>query len=324
MVRIAVFLVALFFSFVASAQSGVGGAASSPNPYAQPSNGVFVCFGEPSAGAGSHTFNCNEPFNDTFGRTPRNLVINTGIRNLVLIVAGQSNRQAVAATPYVPTNASAVDNFNIMDGAIYPYVDPPLGSSYMLTAIPGGGPGHVGGRIADKFITNGIFDRVIVVPIGIGGSVIADWATGGRLQDKFCVTMARLAARGITPATTNVTFAVDWGQGESDNGVTSQANYQTRFGQMYARLQACGFVGRFFISKESWLANTVDANIQSAQAALVNNPNGLYAGADADSIGSADRVIDVPPSGTTHFKDSGNAALATLIYNAMHASGAPF
>src|SRR3954466_7292223 len=39
--------------------------------------------------------------------------INTGIKNLVLIIAGQSNVGSEAPSAYVPTNSSAVDNFNL-------------------------------------------------------------------------------------------------------------------------------------------------------------------------------------------------------------------
>lgn len=46
---------------------------------------------------------------------------------------------------------------------------------------------------------------------------------------------------------------------------------------------------------------------------------GTWAGANADSLNATNRQTD-----NTHFNDTGMASLATLIYNAMHASGAPY
>ncbi len=84
-------------------------------------------------------------------------------------------------------------------------------------------------------------------------------------------------------------------------------------------MQGCGFTGRFFVSVETWNAGAVWAPVQAAQAAVVNNGAGIYAGANADSLDATNRVSD-----NIHFNNTGQANLATLIYNAMHASGAPY
>src|ERR1700678_2933980 len=303
----------LLLVFGSSAHAGGGGAASLPDHFATQTDTVFDCSSE-----GGLTWNCNEPFTDTGGKTVRNLTVNTAIKNLDLIIAGQSNREAEATSAYSPTNASAIDNFNIQDGAIYAYSDPPLGSSYIATGVPTGGPGHVGGRVADLLINAGLFARVIVVPVAVGGSVVAQWGTGGVLSNRLCVAMSRLAARGITPSTTNVTFALEWGQGESDNGVTTQANYTTSLNQVISAVEACGFSGRIWIAEETWINGTTSAAIQAAQAAVVKNPP-VFAGANADSLNASNRVSD-----NTHFNNTGIAALATLIYNAMVATGSPY
>lgn len=315
MVRRVLVAALLYLSLALGALAGGAGGngGGGPDPFALQFTGVYDCASE-----GGFTFNCNEAYNVTFGRTPRNLTINTGIRNLVLISAGQSNRQSEAPSAYTQTNPNAIDNFNIQDGAIYPYVDPALGTGYIATGIPTGGPGSVASRVADKFISGGQFDRVIAVPVAIGGSMVADWATGGRLANRLCVTMRRLAARGITPSTTNVTFGIEWGQGESENGVTSQATYTTLLNQVISNAAACGFVGRWFVSIETWNAGNVWAPVQAAQTAIVNGTT-IFQSANADSLNATNRVSD-----NIHFNDTGIAALATLIYNAMHATGAPF
>lgn len=262
----------------------------------------------------------NAGYQATGGKTKRSLTINTAIRNLVLIVAGQSNYTNVAPTAYVPTNASVLDNFNVYDGAVYAAADPLLGAGWAYTVLGGVGtnpsPGNIGTRVGDLLITNGKFDRVILVPVAIGGTTASDWSTGS-MSNRIPTAMRRLLSRGIVPGTTNVTFAIIWGQGESDAG-TSQVNYTSRMNTVIASAAAAGFSGRWFINKQTWIAGAVDANVQAAQVGLPNGST-VFAGADADSLNAANRYAD-----NTHFNDAGMAALATLVYNAMHASGAPY
>src|SRR5437764_987243 len=84
----------------------------------------------------SDTLNNNVGNKDTNTKTVRSLAINLGIRNLVLLVAGQSNYTAVAPSAYSPTNGSALDNFNPYNGQMYAAVDPLLGAG---VATPSGG-----------------------------------------------------------------------------------------------------------------------------------------------------------------------------------------
>ncbi|WP_315804027.1 sialate O-acetylesterase [Bradyrhizobium sp. SZCCHNS3002] len=257
--------------------------------------------------------------------------INTGIKNLVLIIAGQSNGATEAPSAYVPTNGSAIDNLNIYDGGIYPWVDPPLGSTWAYQSFGGTGStcatlqscGHVGARIADIFISGngtvpaGTFNRVIIAPVAVGGTSISQHSIGGPLYNRICQAMQRLANRGITPSVTNTTFAIVWVQGESDTGTTLAA-YQAALNNIQAKAVSCGFSGRFFVNIQTWLSGTVNPTIQSAQSGIVDNTK-FWAGFNADSLGSGNRIAD-----NTHFNDSGVSALATGIANAMHASGAPF
>jgi hypothetical protein len=285
--------------------AGFGGTASSPDPFRVPDIAQvnYVCNG---------SWVCNAPYNATTGRTVRNLTINTGITNLVLFVMGQSNNENEAPSVYTATNASAIDELNWQDGAIYAAAEPHLGASYNST-----GPGLMDYRVADTLITNGRFARVILVPMAVGGSSVAQWATGP-LANLPCVAMARLAARGITPSTTNVTFAVDWGQGEAEIALsTSQAAYQAALQQIKTNMQACGFSGRFFVNVETWGGGVTYANAANAQAAVIDNIF-FFAGANLDTLNNTNRVD------TTHFNDTGSAAAAALKITAWHASGVPF
>jgi hypothetical protein len=239
--------------------------------------------------------------------------INPAVKTLVLITAGASNGASVGPSAFVPTNLRVIDNLNIYDGALYADLDPLLGQTQSSL-----GTGSIGPRLADLLITNGSFARVILVPIAIGGATSAMYAPGGVLYDHSCVAMRRLASHGITPATSGVTFAAIWHMGENDSGVP-QATYQANVSAQTTHLNACGFSGRQFVNKETILANTANGTIQAAQAALIDNVT-YFVGGNMDSLtGRTDRQAD-----GTHLTAAGQASQATLEYNAMHASGAPF
>lgn len=216
---------------------------------------------------------------------------------------------------YSAANDSKIDVLNVYDGAIYN-----MGSDALVGCDRFQGDSRKGNlipRVADTLITNGKFDRVILVPLAISGTSANDWANGV-LSNRIPVAMARLSARGITTSSTGVTFCIEWGLGETDNIIgTSQANFQTWTTTVRTNAVAAGFSGRFFVPQETWNAGSTSATIRAAQAALVDNTN-FFSGGDLDTLNNASR------QDTTHFSDAGAASAATLIYNAMHASGAPY
>ncbi len=255
----------------------------------------------------------NAGYSDVSGKTIRSSVLNTAQKNLILITAGDSNMASAGPSAFTPVNATVVDNFNIYDGANYAAVDPLLGQTGSSL-----GSGGIAGRLADKFVTAGTFPRVIIVPCAVGGSTTTMWAAGGVLYNRLNVAVARLAARGITPATTNVTFAIVYQIGANEHGI-AQATFQANVAQTIAKAQDGGFSGRVFIPSYSMISNVTDATIVAAQAALVDGVD-YFAGGDIDSLtGGTNRQGD-----GTHLTAIGQASAATLIYNAMISSGTPF
>ncbi|MGX9427962.1 sialate O-acetylesterase [Bradyrhizobium sp. LeoA1S1] len=249
---------------------------------------------------------------DTSGLTPRSLAINPAQKTLVLITAGQSLMADVfGPTIYVPANGAVIDNFNIYDGEAYPFgPKPALGT--------GGWGGNVGPYLGDLFISNGIFDRVIVVPIAVTGTAINQWVGDGPYAGRFAVAMKRLAARGITPSTPGVMFMVAWGQGEKDTDLgTSQAVYASNLNAWIARVRAAGFTGRIFVNVETMSSGVVSSAIQAAQMSVVDNV-GVWQGANWDALGESYRVDGTHPS------DAGAPTFATNLYNAICGSGALF
>jgi hypothetical protein len=255
-------------------------------------------------------------YKNTASASLRSQVINPAQKTLVLITAGQSNWQNINPTLYTPSNASVIDNFNVYDGGSYSIAGPLLGTQY--TGVAPQGPGNPAARVADLFVANGVFNRVIIAPIAIGGTTIDNWSnTSSSLYGRISVAVARLKSRGLSAATTGITWALFWGQGESDGG-TSQATYTASLNAIIAKAQAAGFNGRVFVAQETWNAGVTNANVRAAQAAVVNNTT-VFSGGDLDTLNATNRLAD-----NIHFNDTGAGAAATLVYNAMHASGSPF
>lgn len=247
--------------------------------------------------------------------TIRSQIINPAQKTLVLIVgAAQSQWSDIAPTFYSPTNASAIDTFNIYDSA----------SRSIVSGLNGGVPvspfgyGNIAVRVADNFVTNAVFDRVIIVSCAVGGTAIDRWATG-TLASRVPAALARLESRGITQSTPGVTFAVLIGIGETDNSLgTSQAAFTAGLNGFISNMAAAGYTGRYFVCQETWGGGITSSAVRAAQAAIVNNVN-IFSAGDLDTFNASFRNTD-----NLHFNDAGLLAVGNLVYNTMHASGAPF
>lgn len=256
-------------------------------------------------------------YRQTDGVTPRQVTIDPSKKTLVLLIGGQSQATTLQQTLYTPSNSAVVSYMNIFDGAFYPVTGPLLGTNWIPTGSPYGN-GNLTVRLADKLIARG-WDQVLMVNFAVGNTEVADWSVGGALYERSTVAMKRLAAKGITPSTTGVTFGFLFMQGESDNlNGTSQATYSAKLQEVFDKLDASGFVGRKFMPLETWISGSGTPTIRAAQAAAVDNVK-VWSGGDLDALGSTARFADL-----VHFNDTGAPLAATAIESAMHASGAPY
>ncbi len=250
------------------------------------------------------------PFISTNGLTVRSATINPVLKTLVYIAAGQSNRTNNVPTTYIPSNATVIDNLNIYDGALYNIQGALLGSAWYPNTSTG--VGNVLPRVADLFINSGMFNRVILVPIALPSTPAAAWSSGV-LSNRVAVAMARLAARGITPSTTGVTFTFDWGLGETDGALgTTAPNFTSQTNAVFTAAIAAGYSGPFFVPTETWSSGTASPVIQGAQQAMWNGTT-IFNGGNLDSLNNSNR------SDTTNFNDTGSIAASILIFNAMSA-----
>jgi hypothetical protein len=245
------------------------------------------------------------------GKTQRDGSLVASQKTLVLVIFGQSNTCNVNPSAYVASNASVIDNFNIYNGGTYAATTPLIGCSCSTL-----GPGNPFLRLADKLITSGTFDRVILVPAGIGATTAAMWAADS--YNRIAVTGRRLAAARLLGST--ATVAVAYQQGETDAGATSQVAYTSSLNTFITNVRLW-HSGPIFIAQSSWNGTISDTNITNAQASVVTNTaNGIW------SLGNMDANTTTwrQGAGNTHLSDTGADAWATAMQTALHAYGSPF
>lgn len=271
-------------------------------PYSAPDPGQF--FNEWDV-TSRNTF-----FNEQVSLTPRTLsVVAT---TLFLFITGQSLVTSIISDTFTPTNGSAIDCYTWYDGKNYVGVNPLKGC--------GGANHNYNLKIADGLITNGKFQKVVLIPCAISGTNIEPWASdglGGTQPSGYCRAIIsaakRLAAQGITPSTPNAKFLIKWNQGESDtrDGI-SQAAYTASFNKMKARVDV-DFPVKWMVAKETHYIGVNSSAIQAAQAAVVNGTT-VFVGEDMDSIADANRIGD-----QTHLTAAGGNLAATMGINAITA-----
>ncbi len=240
-----------------------------------------------------------EGYANTTGRTTESAALVGGEATGIFIILGQSLTANNGASNYTPTNAEKSQEISIFDGLCYRLKDPALGAS--------GGTGGYISRLADALITAGLFQRVIMIPCGVGGSSVLRWTPAGDLNHKLRVAYLRARSLGYTVS------GVLWGQGEADvQAGTSKATYKARFDEMADSIRALGCTAPWFVAQETYLSGVTNSTIRDAQSELVGTrtlPSGnsitVYAGPDLDTLGGANRQGD-----DIHLSDTGNANAA--------------
>ena len=155
--------------------------------------------------------------------------------------------------------------------------------------------------MADELIDAGAFDHIILSPVAVGASSMAQWAQGGALNASMIPLLQDLNARY------RVTHVL-WHQGESDFALkTDPARYKEQFLSFVATLRADGIDAAVFVSTATrCLPGWSERNaIQAAQQELASSHPGLKPGVDTDKfLEPQDRYDDC------HFADSGEVKAA--------------
>ncbi len=141
---------------------------------------------------------------DTYGRLidyPGKLKIDCppqDERTAVLLIFGQSN-----SANYGGQRFQAIDDhvINYFAGKCYRASSPLLGAENKL--------GETWTLLGNKLIDQGRFKRVVLIPAGIGGTSVSEWAAGGRLNSMLADVLDNAQQRY------RITHVL-WHQGERD------------------------------------------------------------------------------------------------------------
>jgi hypothetical protein len=192
----------------------------------------------------------------------------------VLLIIGQSNggNHGEARS----TAHRTVFNFNFFDGLCYRACDPLLGATG-----EGGSPWCI---LGDALIADGFARSILLCPLSVGGSTVAEWAPGGTYQHRMTYGIARLRQAGFEPS------SVFWHQGEADALYgTSADDYTRAFRALVGSLRDLGIRARIHIAIASYFAipegyGAKQAIIRRAQRSLICPQQGVLPGPDTDMI----------------------------------------
>ena len=191
--------------------------------------------------------------------------------------------------------------FNYFNGSLYKAKEPLLGAT--------GGSCSVWTRFSDLLIDSGLYKRVILIPIGIGGTSIDCWSNGD------CNQNLQEILKYIKRDSIKITHVI-WHQGESDNlGNTPKEIYKAKLKKILLQIRKYGLNADFYVCVASYHPNLIDkyngidTAIQNAQIEFVRENIGTKLGANTDLINlAADRYDGV------HFSMRGLDKFAKLLY----------
>lgn len=243
----------------------------------------------------THTNESNVLY-DNAGYTEVSCAPVEGQRTAVIIVMGQSLAANTVNSAYTPTH-SANQQLNIYDGKCYQAKGKALG-------VQGAQVSWMGARLGDVLLDRDAYDRVVMVPMAIGGTWAAEWANtttkpflGRRIGNVACM----LQSAGLTPT------HVIWMQGENDTySGTSQASYTASLQTIIGAIRGAGITAPILVNVESWLSGAISTAVRNAQMSVVGS-NGVIQGANMDSLNNSYRYDG------THLNAAGALAAANLL-----------
>ncbi len=215
-------------------------------------------------------------------------------RTMVLLSFGQSNAANYGEDVYVCKNKEV---YNFYRGSLYRAEEPLLGAD--------GKGSSVWTRVADRVIDGGLYDKVIIVPVGIGQTPISCWAEG-RCRTKLDEVIGELKSSGISLT------HVCWVQGETDNvDGTTRAVYKRHLTTIVEAFRNQGVFAPLFVALTSYFPYNndnplgIDPDVRGAQQEVIAAADNVFEGPDLDALNLAYYRYDA-----VHFSENGLDALA--------------
>ena len=221
----------------------------------------------------------------------------------IILAFGQSN-SANHGSATSRREHPAVGNLRVEDASCYIARSPLLGATGV-----GGSPWP---ELADKLLNCSTYERVLIVPFGVGGTTIRMWAPGGEHHPRIATVARALEHVGLRA--THVLFH----QGESD-AHTDPIEYTAAFTSLRIAMILQGLDAPMFVAVASLCgANTRSEPLRAAQQALPDSDvlaGSVFAGPDTDVLGESFRFDGC------HFNEQGLTAHADLWFSALQVSG---
>ncbi len=227
-------------------------------------------------------------------------------RTAVMLAIGASNiaNEGSADGRYEPK--SGVYNFNFLDGRCYIARDPLLGTAMDR--------GNLLTRLGDLLVARRIYDQVLLVPIGYGGTFVTEWSPGGRMYPRLRKAIAMLSCAEI-----RLTHIL-WQQGEAEGNQPSEkrdeASWINNFAKVENAIRTHKIDVPIFVAQCTICGGAASDVIRKAQKAVVRPDHGILPGPDLDTIG-IDQRWD-----RCHFSVTGMDNAAALWFDAITASNA--
>jgi hypothetical protein len=232
-------------------------------------------------------------YHDVADREPVSLGAADAARIGVFVTLGQSQTANAGEVTFAARDG--VLNLNPFDGKLYQARDPLLGCNDEQ--------GNFASRLGDLLVAEGLWDKVVLLPIGVGGSAVAEWAPGGVHHHRIAAAIGCLREARLRPT------AVLWAQGEADAIPGADGRrYREKLRQVIDTFRTGGMDAPFHVAVSTFCNVTSDGNavIRAAQRAVVAPAEGIFAGPDTDRLGIAYRYDNC------HFTDEGLWAVARL------------
>jgi len=228
-------------------------------------------------------------------------------RSAVVVILGQSNAGNYGEIRSPNRHGADIANY--------------FGQQCAVAAEPLMGSDGIGGSpwvaLANAALDDGIFDRMLLVPVTLGGTGMTRWNAGGDLYSLAETTLRRLALAGIPPT------HVFWVQGEAERADGSR--YRRNGGNDYFDgLQAIVNLVRRYSQAKVFVSPTSSCRgeqrdpapeIRWAQTEIVRENSGVvFSGPDLDAIDRPDQRTE-----GCHLSEAGMTAYVSGWFAAIQA-----
>jgi hypothetical protein len=244
-------------------------------------------------------------FRDATGRTGvSEALFRADPRVAVILALGASNlaNEGDAKEPCEP--AHGVFNFDFIAVKCYVAKDPLVGST--------ADRGNVLTRLGDRLVSRGRYDRVLLVPVAHGGTLIGEWVPGGRMHPRLRRAIETLSRAGI--AVTHILWQLGEGEISHPRNEDDVKGWIAKFARIADVIRAARIDAPIYVAQATICCSGRSEAMRGAQRAVVQSDRGILAGPDLDVLGPDQRWDGC------HFSVSGMERAADLWFDALAAA----